>query len=57
MIVNSRGDDIKEKIIKTVSGFANFNRDGGLLVLGIADDGTIIGWNHIQEQYLNGILQ
>ena len=50
-------DNIREKIIQTISGFANSNRDGGLLVLGMADDGTIIGWNHVREENLNGILQ
>ncbi len=54
---NTQRDNIKKKIIKTISGFANSNRDGGLLVLGIADDGTIIGWNHVQEENRNGILQ
>ncbi len=50
-------DNIREKITQTISGFANSNRDGGLLVLGMADDGTIIGWNHVREENLNGILQ
>ena len=50
-------DSIKDEIIKVISGFANYNRDGGLLVLGIADDGTITGLNHIGEQIFNEILQ
>lgn len=50
-------DNIREKITQTISGFANSNRDGGLLILGMADDGTIIGWNHVREENLNGILQ
>lgn len=50
-------DNIRAKIIQTISGFANSNRDGGLLILGMADDGTITGWNHVREENLNGILQ
>lgn len=53
----SQRDSIRDKIIQTISAFANSNRHGGLLVLGMADDGTIIGWNHVQEVNLNGILQ
>ena len=34
---------IREEIIEIVSGFANSNRDGGLLALGIADNGEIKG--------------
>ena len=49
--------DITKKMIQTISGFANSNRDGGLLVLGIDDNGTITGLNHIEEATLNGILQ
>ena len=50
-------DSIKDEIIQVISGFANYNRDGGLLVLGITNDGTISGLNHIEEQVFNGIVQ
>ena len=48
---------IKEEIIQVISGFANSNRNGGLLVLGIADNGDIKGLSHIAEKIFNGILQ
>ena len=48
---------LKDKIKQCISAFANSNRAGGLLILGIADDGTIKGTQHIDEQTLNGILQ
>ena len=48
---------LREKIKHCISAFANSNRAGGLLVLGIADDGTIKGTQHVDEQKLNGILQ
>ena len=34
---------LKERIKACISAFANTNFSGGLLVLGIADDGTIKG--------------
>ncbi len=48
---------LKDKIKQGISAFANSNRAGGLLALGIADDGTIKGTQHVDEQTLNGILQ
>lgn len=48
---------LKDKIKQCISAFANSNRAGGLLILGIADDGTIKGTQHVNEQTLNGILQ
>ncbi len=39
--------DAREKIIKTVSAFTNAS--GGLLVLGIKNNGTINGLNHLSE--------
>ena len=48
---------LKDKIRQCISAFANSNRAGGLLVLGIADDGTIKGTQHVDEQTINGILQ
>jgi predicted HTH transcriptional regulator len=44
-----------DHIVKTLSAFANENRDGGLLVLGIASDGTVPGVDHLSERQLNSI--
>ncbi|MCY3723670.1 MAG: restriction endonuclease subunit S [Candidatus Poribacteria bacterium] len=54
---NSQIDSVKDKIKECISAFANSNREGGLLVLGIADNGTIKGIQHIDEQTMNNILQ
>ena len=48
---------LKENITKCISAFANSNRAGGLLVLGIADDGTVKGVQHVNEKMMNGIIQ
>ena len=48
---------LKGQIKKSISAFANSNRKGGLLVLGIADDGTIKGTQDIQEQTMKKIMQ
>ena len=49
--------DLKDSIKPCLSAFANTNREGGLVVLGIANDGTIKGTQHVDEQKLNDILQ
>ena len=41
--------DVREEITETVSAFANKNVEGGLLVLGIASDGTACGIDHFSE--------
>ncbi len=48
---------LKDKIKQCISAFANSNRAGGLVVLGIADDGTVKGTEHVDEQTLNNLLQ
>ena len=49
---------LKNNIKECISAFANWNKTaGGLLVLGIADDGTFKGTQHIEEQTINNILQ
>jgi len=48
---------LKDKIKQCISAFANSNRAGGLLILGVTDDGTLKGTQHVDEQTLNGILQ
>ncbi len=54
---NNQINTLKDKIRQCISAFANSNRAGGLLILGIADDGIIKGTQHIDEQTINGILQ
>ncbi len=41
--------DVKESIQETVSAFANSNPEGGLLVIGIATNGRVLGINHLTE--------
>ena len=41
---------IRGQIKETISAFANTNRKGGLLVLGIASNGTVNGIDHLSEQ-------
>ena len=53
--LNRQVDGIRNHVKETVSAFANKNAEGGLLVLGIADDGTVKGINHLTEQQLNSI--
>ena len=49
--------ELKNSIKPCLSAFANTNREGGLIVLGIANDGTIKGIQHVDEQKINEILQ
>jgi predicted HTH transcriptional regulator len=44
-----------EKIGPVVSGFANQNKEGGLLVLGISSAGKIVGMEHLNESQINSI--
>ena len=54
---NNQINTLKDKIMQCISAFANSNRAGGLLALGIADDGTLKGTQHVDEQTINRILQ
>ncbi|OLS20375.1 MAG: hypothetical protein HeimC2_37270 [Candidatus Heimdallarchaeota archaeon LC_2] len=58
-ILNNRNsfDRVSKHIMRTASGFANSNREGGLIILGIDDEGNIIGVKSIAEQGLNSIFQ
>ncbi|MBO9530652.1 MAG: hypothetical protein J7514_12930, partial [Acinetobacter oleivorans] len=46
-----------DNIVPVLSGFANQNHDGGLLVLGIASNGQIVGINHLNENQVNSLAQ
>src|SRR5438045_4130577 len=47
--------DLIEEITATVSAFANQNRQGGLLVIGVDSTGGAVGTNHLSEQQRNSI--
>lgn len=44
------------EITECVSAFANSNKDGGLLVLGISSKGEIKGFNHLKDEQRNTIM-
>ena len=46
---------VRDEIKETISAFANANREGGLLVLGIASDGTVNGIDYLSEQQKNSL--
>lgn len=46
---------VREQIKQTISAFANRNIEGGLLVLGIASDGTVSGIDHLSEEQKNSL--
>jgi predicted HTH transcriptional regulator len=46
---------LKEQIIETISAFANENKEGGLLVLGISKSGELTGIEHLQEKQINSL--
>lgn len=48
-------EEVKEKIIKTISAFTNSR--GGLLVLGIDDQGQVPGLGHLSEPEYNSLAQ
>ena len=49
--------NLRDQIVECVSGFANANRDGGLLVVGIASDGSVRGLKHLNENQVNQIMK
>jgi predicted HTH transcriptional regulator len=49
-------DKSQSGLIECVSSFANSNKDGGLLILGIADDATVKGVEHLTEEHRNSLL-
>ena len=50
VVQKSDFDNLVGQEIETVSAFANANRTGGLLVIGIAKDGRILGIDHLNEE-------
>ena len=54
---NNQINTLKDKIRQCISAFANRNREGGILVIGITDDGDIKGTQHVDESTMNSILQ
>ena len=45
----------REKVTACISAFANSNKDGGLLVLGVSKTGHIKGINHLSESQINSL--
>jgi len=54
-VSSSQVDKIREQITECVSAFANCNKFGGLLVLGISSQGEVKGINHLVEKQLNSL--
>src|SRR5262245_10829025 len=52
---NTQVSNVIENVTECISAFANTNIEGGLLVLGIASDGSIKGVGHLNEQQRNRI--
>ena len=48
---------LRDQIAECVSAFANVNRDGGLLVVGIASDGSVRGLKHLNEDQINQLMK
>ena len=48
---------LRDQIRECVSAFANANRDGGLLVVGIASDGSVRGLKHLNEGQINQLTK
>jgi predicted HTH transcriptional regulator len=47
----------REKLAEAISAFANSNPEGGLIVNGIADDGTIKGLDYLGEARIQELLK
>ncbi len=55
-VTDSLLKSVRDGVKKTISAFANANVEGGLLVLGIASDGTISGIDHLSESQKNSLI-
>jgi predicted HTH transcriptional regulator len=53
IVDKNRIDKLAGQITECISAFANSNREGGLLILGIAKDGRVTGFSHLLEQQRN----
>ena len=49
-------NDLRNHVKKTISAFANSNVEGGLLILGIASNGSVEGIDHLSEEEKNSFL-
>jgi len=45
--------NLKKQLVETISAFANENKAGGLLVLGISKSGELKGIEHLLEEQIN----
>lgn len=46
---------VKEQIAECISGFANANHAGGLLVIGVSSAGEVKGTRHLRENQMNSL--
>ena len=42
-----------DRVVSSISAFANGNRDGGMLVPGVSNTGEIKGIDHLREDQIN----
>lgn len=49
-------EKVTNPIIECISAFANCNIDGGLIILGIANNGIVKGTEHLNEEQINAIM-
>ncbi|GMU82478.1 MAG: hypothetical protein AMXMBFR47_23490 [Planctomycetota bacterium] len=47
--------EVRDEITEVVSGFAQRNKSGGCLVLGIASNGDVVGLDHLSESQRNSL--
>lgn len=47
--------ELTKDIVECVSAFANSNVDGGIVILGIANNGAVTGTQHLTESQINAI--
>jgi predicted HTH transcriptional regulator len=50
-------DDFADQVIEVVSAFANANRIGGILVIGISKTGDVVGVDHLTESQRNRLTE
>lgn len=46
---------LRQEVTECVSAFANANVEGGLLVIGVAKDGKVVGLGHLDESQKNAL--